>query len=90
MESPIIYIIDKQFEILNLPIRYVNLPEDGKILNGKKKEEWQKYYKFETEEDYIKWREWTEKECSIHNFKDWDVDLIDMVFGLDFKRKERV
>ncbi len=50
-------LIDKQFEMLGVPIRFNLIPEDGIITVGKKKDYWYNIYTFteEQEKEWVKW-----------------------------------
>jgi hypothetical protein len=50
-------ILNKQFEMLGLKIKFSDLPEDGIVQNGKRKDNWYDVYKF-TEEQEAEWRKW--------------------------------
>lgn len=55
-------IINRQFEIINSPVRIGDIPEDGMVLVNKKKVWWHNVYRF-TEEQEKKWRKWAWELC---------------------------
>lgn len=50
-------IVNKQFEILGEKTRFSDIPDDGVVQNGKKKDYWYNVYKF-TEEQESTWKQW--------------------------------
>ena len=79
-------IINQQFQIIGeKKITFGILPDDGMI--GKKL--WCDYYTWENEDQYRKWREWAEKECSPLGSKGKVfVDYLDLRYGLNFGHKK--
>lgn len=72
-------IVDKQFEILGVKMKFSDIPESG-LVDGKK---WYNVYKF-TEEQELKWKEWAlkelEEECDEKQAKEIFREL-DMIYG---------
>jgi hypothetical protein len=64
-------VLNKQFEMLGLKMKFSDLPEDGIVQNGKKKDHWYNVYKF-TEEQETEWREWAwERLKGLENANYW-------------------
>ena len=56
-------VMDKQFEILGVKVRFDDIPDDGLVEVGKKKKEWYNVYKF-TEEQEEEWKKWAQEEIA--------------------------
>lgn len=79
-------VMNKQFEMLGVKVRFEDIPDDGLVEVGKKKKEWYNVYKF-TEDQEDKWREWAEKEIAkVIEDKETARKLLmkyELVFGLN-------
>lgn len=79
------FIINRQFELIGEQITYEDLPDDGVITIGKKKIRWYEHYLFRDEDQYLAWKAFAISELTPHNLQK-KFDLIDMTYGLDYKR----
>lgn len=79
-------LVNKQFEIEGIDYDFERLMNDGYITlkeNGKEKKiEWYRYYKFSSEENYEKWKEF----CLKHITKKEFINL-DFKYGMVYKYK---
>jgi len=75
---------DKQFEILGEKMRFSDIPDNGLVQNGKKKDEWYKVYKF-TEDQYEGWKKFAIEELRTVCADDTHVEEVfrglDMLYG---------
>lgn len=78
-------IVDKQFEIIGLDIKFVDVKEEISV--KKKKIPWYKHYLFENEEQYEKWKKWAIQEMEKMDLADQFVKL-DLIYGLNIKIKK--
>ena len=44
--------------MIGVNLKYEDLPEDGTIVFNGKKKKWWDCYKFETQDQYLKWKNW--------------------------------
>lgn len=86
MEELIDEIINEQFKIIGVKVLFKNIPKEG-IKVKKKKVMWYDYYKFETETEYLKWKEWAKNRLKENNIEN-KFDEIDMLYGLSYKWEE--
>ena len=80
-------IIDKQFKIIGVDLKFADIPEDELIEVDKKKVLWYHHYKF-TEEQEKEWKDWVIKKNQgklSHN----ELMFIELRYGfvLDYKKK---
>jgi len=86
MEELIDEIINEQFKIIGVKVLFKDIPKEG-IKVKKKKVMWYDYYKFETENEYLKWKEWAKNRLKENNIEN-KFDEIDMLYGLSYKWEE--
>lgn len=78
-------IIDEQFKIIGLDIKFENVQEY--ITVNKKKVIWYEHYLFDNVEQYEKWKSWAIKEMKKMELEDEFMKL-DLIYGLNFKIKK--
>ena len=78
-------ILDEQFKIIGVDMTFDRLEEEIQV--GKKKVKWCDYYKFENEDQYLKWKVWALQELKKSPVPE-SFDKIDMLWGLCYKWKE--
>lgn len=61
LNKKLIRLIDKQFEMIKVDIRFSDIPKDGLVAVGKKKDYWYNVYKF-SEEQEVEWEKWCMEE----------------------------
>lgn len=85
IENLLEYFANKQFEIININLKYSDLPVDG-IINykGKKKKWWNCY--FFNEEQYEKWKNLVINQIKKEGYNESYFDQIDMTIGLNVKK----
>lgn len=79
------YIINRQFKIIGLDIKFSDIEELVEV--GKKKIPWYEHYLFDTKEQYEEWRDWAKRELSEKDI-DEDFTKIDLIYGLNYKIKK--
>ena len=52
-------ILNKQFDMISVKMKYEDLPQDGIIVIDGKKMYWYEHYKWDTVEQYKEWRKWS-------------------------------
>ncbi len=84
-------VMNKQFEIAGLKVKFENIPDSGEVDVAGKKWKWYNLYKL-TEEEEEKWREWAVEEME----KVMDKDKVDkllrkyeLLYGLVRKYKKK-
>jgi hypothetical protein len=77
-------LINKQFEMIGVKFRHVDIPEDGIILVDKKKKNWYDYYKFENVEQYQEWKKFILEQL---NGNEREANRIDFIYGMVYKYK---
>lgn len=77
-------IIDEQFKIIGENIKFKDIPEDGNIEVKKKKMLWYEFYLFSNKEQYLKWKDWAQKELNKVG-REKDFDKMDMLYGLNYR-----
>lgn len=82
----LIPLIDKQFEMLGVPLRFKGIPEDQMVMVGKKKDYWYNLYRF-TEEQEKEWMKWAEAELKKKGREKYFY-LLNMTYGLPIKYKK--
>lgn len=90
---------DKQFEMIGVDKKLVDMfvgDDPLMIVTEKnKKVEWYKYYKFEDEEQYMKWRRWAKievaklGEITTDRELEESINFIDLLYGLPYKIKKQ-
>lgn len=82
-------LVNKQFEMKNIDYDFDKINEDGTIQVGKKtrREWWYDHYKFDTEEEYMEWRNWVQEEIKKKMIYDAEkeTNYVDMRYGMTFK-----
>ena len=76
-------IVDKQFEMLGVNIKFANIPDSGLVQSGKKMDYWYNVYKF-TEEQEQKWKEWAIVELKKLDYEEEKVKDILMYLELRY------
>lgn len=82
-------IINKQFEMLGIELKYENIPDDGKLQTKKRRTYWYEIYSFTTEEQYTTWIEYVEKEVrgAAYMEPENEIMYIDLRYGLNYINK---
>lgn len=62
-----------------------DIEEETKV--GKKKVNWRRLYQFENEAKYLEWKNWAREELKKVGLEK-QIDMIDMLWGLDYKWKD--
>ena len=78
----VLRVINQQFKLIGLDITFDDIEEYEK--EGKKKVFWFDKYKFNSEEDFLKWKTWAVSELSKASLEK-KVDEIDMLWGFGYK-----
>ena len=93
-EKYVTKIVDKQFEIIGIPMKFSDIPEDGIVSykEGKKekKDHWFNVYKFTSDQE-TEWKKWALSELSkkFNNAEDI-LREIEMRYGFSIRyKKER-
>lgn len=77
-------LLNLQFKMIGENITFEEIPENGMMIIDKKKVHWFKLYKFKDEEQYLKWKQELYK---VEDLTELQLDMIDMVFGLDYNKE---
>lgn len=82
-------LINKQFEMLGLDLKYENIPDDGKLQTKTRRVYWYEIYNFTTEEQYRTWVDYVEKEVrgAAYVEPEAEVMYIDLRYGLNYINK---
>lgn len=84
-------LINKQFEMIGIDMRYENLPDDGKILplKSKRREYWYEIYTFNDEKEYLLWRNWMREEIAKEGYTNVESEsmYIDLRYGMNHINK---
>lgn len=82
-------LVDKQFEMKEIPLTMVSIPEDLKIQVGKKKDFWYNQYKFDNEGEYLEWRNWMQEQIKQAGYisPEKEANFVDLVFGMNYEMK---
>jgi len=81
-------IVDKQFEIIGVDMKFADIPEDEMVQVGDKKKPWWQVYHF-TDEQEKEWREWMIK-ASGGRLSEQERIFIELRYGfvLDYSKKK--
>ena len=90
IEKDLVKYVDKQFEMIGEKVRIKDIPSDGIITINGKKMYWYEYYKWDSMEDYEKWKDWMRKELElIGNEKlEYVLNYTDFRYGLVVRYKK--
>jgi len=80
------YLANKQFSMIGVNLKYEDLPEDGTIVFNGKKKKWWDCYKFETQDQYLKWKKLAIEQLKKEGYDESYFNEIDMVIGLNVKQ----
>lgn len=78
-------VVNEQFKYLGLDITFADIEEEVQV--GKKKIKWYHHYRFENEQQYLKWKEWAIEELKKVGLEN-EFNKIDMIWGFTYKWKE--
>ena len=80
-------VVDKQFKIIGVDMKFADIPENDLIEVEKKKVLWYEHFKF-TEEQESEWRDWIEKN-NRGRLSPNELMFIELRYGfvLDYKKK---
>ncbi len=85
MDEQIEEVINKQYSLIGEKVLYKDVAE-GIMVKGKKVA-WYDYYYFESEQQYLEWKEWAKEKLEEVGIKE-RFDEIDMLYGLNIKIKK--
>lgn len=90
IEKELVRLVDKQFEMIGEKIRLKDIPKDGIITINGKKMYWYEYYKWDSMEEYEKWREWVKKELELIGNENIEylLNYTDLRYGLVVRYKK--
>lgn len=84
-------ILDLQFEMIGEDITFAQLPVDGLIevteKKKVKKKPWTEIYMFPDESTYLKWKDIARAVLKEDGMAPLEIDMLDMVYGMHYKRK---
>jgi disulfide oxidoreductase YuzD len=73
-------IVDRQFEMLNIGMRFSDIPEDGVIEVGGKRDYWYNIHKFTAEQEQ-EWMEWAYEELK-RKAAEEDFEYMNLRYGI--------
>jgi hypothetical protein len=83
-------VLNKQFEMIGEKVRFKDLPEDGMITVNGKKIRWYDHYKWDTMEQYEKWKKWARGQFDIlgQSNADYLMMYADLRYGFTVRYKK--
>lgn len=82
-------IVDKQFEIIGINIKFADIPETGLVKVGKKEEIWWNVYKM-TEDQERQWKEWAATKLRGNLLEQKHFERIDLIYGFVRKYEKEI
>lgn len=88
MKKVVERIVNKQFEMIGVDIRWGNIPEDGLVPKNKKEMiPWFEKYMFRDEKQYREWEKWAIEELKKENLEEEWINIF-LIYSMNFPLKK--